>query len=90
MRAASLGGTKGADDLKRSNSGLSAGFTQFIAMIGNNRTRRTKCRRSSTDLPDLRRTKDEVPVVGGEDCYTWGRTQTSVLPLLRLSATGTF
>jgi hypothetical protein len=30
-----------------------------------------------------------VPVVGGEGCYTWGRTQTSVLPLLRLSATGT-
>jgi hypothetical protein len=31
-----------------------------------------------------------VPVVGGEACYSWGRTQTSMLPLLGLSATGTW
>ena len=60
--------------------------TQIIAMVGNNPTRRTKMPALVSNPPDLCQTKYQVPVVGGEGCYSWGRTAAS----RGLPATGTF
>jgi hypothetical protein len=53
---------------------------QFTAMIGNNRTRRTKMPALVSNRPNLRQTKDQVPVIGGEAAIR-GDGRRPLLPL---------